>query len=279
MIRKNIFETLEDNYNIKEEINNISFLFDSALIISYTEISTNRDFYSESIEEFVTDYLFHKWESRKTCLSCKHMRKILKIDELKKSSDFNDISFCLEYYLNILQLFLRNYKSIGEYFNLSNNLTILYENINTLMEHINYQIVDIKNEERVLIVPKNPASTAAAEVSSKQTGIAILKYHHALLKGNLNGKRNLLAEIALEYEPILNSPKDLFSKTRALLNNLNIRHNNAEGKNAQVLPQNLEEWYDDLYDMLLLCKLENENVSRMSKVQALLDTMSKKTDK
>ena len=52
---------------------------------------------------------------------------------------------------------------------------------------------------------------------------------------------------------------------------MNIRHNNIEGKNAVEYVKNLsdeelEEWYDETYQMLLLCFLEYDNIERSKRI-------------
>lgn len=61
-----------------------------------------------------------------------------------------------------------------------------------------------------------------------------------------------------------------------MLNNLNIRHNNVQKdspsyKKITAMMDNavLEDWYDELYQLLLLAFLEMENVERMRKIDAL----------
>ena len=59
-----------------------------------------------------------------------------------------------------------------------------------------------------------------------------------------------------------------------LLNKLNIRHNNVEEAKAeaftqQLSPEELEEWYDDTYQLLLLAFLEKDNMKRRQKVKDL----------
>lgn len=68
--------------------------------------------------------------------------------------------------------------------------------------------------------------------------------------------------------------KQLESNVGYLLNKLNIRHNNIEGKNAKDYVKNLsekelEEWYDETYQMLQLCILEHDNIGRNKKVDSL----------
>ena len=273
MARKDIFSTLKEKYSVRSAMEIITGLFESKIVRYYAGSWSTE----ESIESTIDKNIwFSQWKHRQSCISCSHMRKVLFIDRIKNSTEIEDITFCLEYYINMYKLFLKNLPLL-DLGTLSDNFTILQENINTLIGYLNHHTVN--DNGKYLIVPKNPQGTSAAEVSSKQTGIAILKYHHALLKGNLDEKRKLLNEIALEYELILKKPptsNPVFEKTRGLLNNLHIRHNNQEGKQAKNLPDNLEEWYDELYQMLLLCILENDNIPRMEKAKGLMDSINTK---
>lgn len=127
-----------------------------------------------------------------------------------------------------------------------------------------------------------------AEISSKDVAFAILKYHHASLKGQIEEKRKLLLSIANEYEPLLNKPlagfKEYFDKATNMLNNMNIRHNNKSGKHkkeliAQMGDDELESWYDELYQLLLFCVLIKDNKERKDKVDDLLKRINAKPEK
>ena len=62
-----------------------------------------------------------------------------------------------------------------------------------------------------------------------------------------------------------------------MLNNINIRHNNRNSKDSSKFKEyifkmddaKLEEWYDELYQMMLLAILLLDNVDRSSKVKEL----------
>ena len=129
-------------------------------------------------------------------------------------------------------------------------------------------------------MPKNPAATAVAEITDKEhIAFAILKYNHNSLRGDLEGKRQLLLSIANEYEPLLKKPidgfTDYFKKATFLLNNLNLRHNNKSGKDKKQfvvdMPnKELEKWYDELYQLLLFCVLIKDNVKRKKEIEDLV---------
>ena len=94
------------------------------------------------------------------------------------------------------------------------------------------------------------------------------------------GRKSILLKLGAQLEPrrseLENANDTLTQNIFMLLNNLNIRHNNcSEGDSkykavvAEMVPDELEAWYDELYQMLLLAKLELDNIGRIAKVQEL----------
>ena len=269
MERKNIFEILNDKYDVKEEIGKIDFLFNNAALLGY---STNYQQGQCNVEAAVQDILLYNWKQRGSCLSCEEIRKKLGIDLTK--SEQNDILTRLEYYLNIINL--ANLKLKFPSFQKTQQFVMLEENIKILLDHMNYECLNIEEEEKLLVIPKNPSATSVAEISTKNTAIAILMYNHASLKGVLNQKQNLLLKIYLEYEKLLQKGIDGFSeyfdKTRGLVNKLNIKHNN-EKEIENLDNKQLEEWYDELYQLLLFCVLIKDNVKRKNKAEKFLKSL------
>ena len=126
--------------------------------------------------------------------------------------------------------------------------------------------------------------TAVAETVDPNTAYAVIEYNHHLLKGDIAEKQRRLKLLADKFEPIRGElkkvDKDLESNTGDLLNKMNIRHNNMEGKNAieyvkNLTDEQLEEWYDETYQMLLLCFLEYENIERNKKISELKQVIGK----
>lgn len=281
MSRQNIFEISKNKYNIVKEMNKIKNLYNDKLC--YTKTSNyygneEKKFYT--VENIVDKYCIYTWKQRGSYLNCKEIRNTLEIPEQYTNyTSSDDIIKSLEYYVNIFTLFIDK-KPKDVY--VTNTFNMVIQNILILLKHINYKHIFIPKEEKILLIPKNPEATAVAEISSEETALAILKYNHSSLKGNLEEKRKLLYQIALEYEPLLKTQidgyKDFFSKTNALLNNLNIRHNNkaTENNKNKVIDldeQELEKWYDELYQLLLFCVLIEDNVKRKDKVNEFLETL------
>lgn len=276
MARKNIFELLSEKYNIVKEMNKIAELFLSIEITATNPLNFQSGIYS--IEQLFEWKCFPKWKQRGPYLSCAEMKADLNIPN-SFSNNMDDIIKGLEYYINILRLVTVNF---------SRNLNISYppaypmllKNIDILLEHLNYEEQVFDQDEKVILVPKNPAATAVAEITDKEhIAFAILKYNHNSLKGNIAEKKSLLLSIANEYEPLLKNPingfSDYFDKANCLLNNLNLRHNNLEGRDKREIvcempAEELEKWYDELYQLLLFCVLIKDNIKRKKEIDDLV---------
>lgn len=282
MARKNIFEILKDSYKISKEMNKIEDILSSKLIYYYSDEYWDTTVQRFSLEELFDTEVLPKWKQRGTFLNHGEIREVLGInDTFTEETPVDKIILCLEYYYNILHLVLIKFdlKHKREYKYDNNKIKLVIENMNSLVEYLHYKVYHIDEEEKVILITKNPAATAVAEISTKNTAIAILQYHHASLEGNLDEKRKLLIAISHEYETLLKNPingfSDYFKKANEMLNNLNIRHNNTTGKNKKDLLINmpnaeLEKWYDELYQLLLFCVLIKDNAKRKKDVEQFL---------
>ncbi len=75
--------------------------------------------------------------------------------------------------------------------------------------------------------------------------------------------------------------KPYFDNARNMLNNVHLRHNNKEGKDkiekiAQMPDEELENWYDELYQLLLFCVLIKDNKERKDKMTEFLKGLKEK---
>ena len=270
--RKSIFEILEERYDFNKEFKKISALFHGNIMYNMG--------YGYSIEN-AANGVFHQWKGRGSCINCPDMRQELGIDTILKQNEISpdNIILCLEYYVNILNIFVTKWLPVSTGYEVNSNLSLLQNNIDLLLEHMNFIKHTIEEEEKILLLPKDPAAISVAETAPKDIAFAILKYNHASLKGQLEEKRRLLQSIANEYEALLNNPPtgfgEYFKTVKGLLNNLNIRHNNKAGKNKNDLvtnatPRILEANYDELYQMLLFCVLTKDNLDRKKSADKVL---------
>ena len=282
MTRLNMFEILDSKYNIKKEFDKINNLFETPLI-TYPNNNTTLGYCMGTIENAVDEMFLILWKQRKSYFNCSEMKEDIGFDI--NNYDYANIILTLEYYINLINLMDIKIKRQQVYCSSQPKIFILTQNIDILIEHLNYEKLYINEEEKVLLVPKCPQATAVAEISPKETALAILMYNHASLQGDLSGKRNILNSISREYETLLNNPvegyNDFYKKTNLLLNNLHIRHDNKtkeNNKNTVIDIDNaeLEKWYDELYQLLLFCILINENLDRKNKVSEFLKTIKNK---
>lgn len=157
-------------------------------------------------------------------------------------------------------------------------------NISVILNKTGYDFS--RGEDGIITIHKKDALAASVieDMDDKATAKAILEYNRFNLKGDLEGKRKLLKQIGDFIEPTLQKRNKLQAPLNELaddvsfcLNNLNIRHNNKEGKYKKdflgTLPdKDLEVLYDDAYrTALLLIELSTqaESHNRIGRVRQL----------
>ena len=199
--------------------------------------------------------------------------------------ELKDISNSLDdlFLLSELCIMLLPHQYTIQNSDLHDQSTTIHENILCFLEKLNYKLVSIDNERRI-IVEKNPATTQAVALVDDTTAISLIEYNHYALKGNLVKKRQILTSLGAFIEPILKSHilnnsgyKQLESDVGFMLNNFHVRHNNKEGAKAQeyIVSLNeaqLEEWYDKLYNAILSVIIINEHIPTQNHIATLKTT-------
>lgn len=284
MARKTIFDILEGKMDINFEISKIEELCRQH-VIEFYDGECVIDIYT--LEEYVDIACLPKWKNRNRSTSCKNIRERLGITSahVKRNLNEDQVLIYLEFLANLIRLFLlstERYDNV-EY---TQSFEYLQRNVSEVIEELNYEEKVFDLEEKVLLVEKNAAATAVAEILEPELAYEVIEYNHFLLKGDIEQKRKILVDLANKVEPIRAEfkkrqiHKDLESNVGFLLNKMNIRHNNLSGRNAVPYVQNmsdaeLEEWYDETYQMLLLCILEHDNIERNNKVSELKKIIEK----
>lgn len=269
MSRSNIFEILHEKVDIDNEIITILELFYKVKLFG------NHPNYD--IEHFCDEFCIPFWKSRRFVTSCDDMRERLAItdDNIEMGLDRQHMLILIEYILNVIMLCDQQKPEDSEW---SMEFNMLFQNIKNLVEYLNYEIKVVAEQEKTILIEKNAAATAVAEIMDKETAYSVIEYNHFLLKGNLPKKQQILKILGDKFEgkksQIKSINNSLASDIGFLLNKLNVRHNNLEGKSAEAFIQTmsseeLEQWYDDTYQLLLLAFLELDNVTRRQKVNEL----------
>lgn len=231
------------------------------------------DYSNYSLVEYIDSFYFSNWAAKNkiTCPTIADLRSRLQIDEATRSASLKveDFLLYLEFAVNIVAIVIlknsdREAKIIAEN---------IFRNIATNCERLNFEIAKFSEEGPFKLVEKNAAATAVADKYSKadlEFSYKVIEYNHFLLKGNIDRKREILNTIASKFEAVRPQLKaigfkDIESDAGYLINNLNIRHNNADPQStsyktyiAAMPPAELEEWYDKTYDVLLLALLAGD---------------------
>ena len=129
-----------------------------------------------------------------------------------------------------------------------------------------------------LIVQKNAAASAVADIVTPELGDSIIEYNHHLLKGNLKEKQLILKMIADALEPRRKELRGVNSTLESdffyMINCMNVRHNNCDASDktkykpqfAALTDKEKEEWYDEIYQEALMAFLSLEQVERNKKI-------------
>ena len=166
----------------------------------------------------------------------------------------------------------------------TNNAMVLYvQQVLSLIEKIGFMPNTGNNITD--FVPKDQVAIAVAEIIDPFLSYRVLEYNHHSMKGDLQSKKDILLALANQLEPQERKLKEINSSFGncifGLFNNLNIRHNNIDPDDernykpaiAEMESAELENWYDDTYQLCLLAFLELENVERKKRASEFVKRM------
>ena len=150
--------------------------------------------------------------------------------------------------------------------------------VKNVIELIGYR--PIQQDGLFCYVPIDAASISVAEVLPKDLSYRVIEYNHHSWKGDIKRKKEVLLQLesllAAERNILKGINNTLEKQIFDLFNNLNLRHNNfdkgSKDYNAYVVSlsaQELEHWYDELYQLCLLAFLELDNLPRKKEIEDL----------
>lgn len=242
MARKNIFQLVEESYDIQSEIRKINKLFNN----EHYFVKGVADYYS--FKKLVRDYLFSDWKYRGTCISSEEYftRANAYIPVNKKATEEQIINN-LEVMENFIKLYFDNGDDLVEKHGVkyySEFETIFCELINTLEKRMGLTTREYK--DKIIIYHKNaPLEKVIYLCDDEDVQWELIRYVREDL--SLSEKRKTLAYLATNLyieeddneneEPI----KSIVKKACNLLNNLHIRHNNKTGKWEKQAFKDLKE--------------------------------------
>lgn len=245
--------------------------------------------FGESTLHKYLDSIFSRFWFAKTYLSLTEFDNINGFDfpdPNQKDVAFDDLILIIEYCINMMTGY-RNVK-----YSWNSNYLLFDENFFTQHLHkvtdaIGYKVVS--KDGLSVLVEKDAVVTAVAEsdLIPEEISYRLITYNHHSMRGNLEDKKAIILQLANLLEGKqkdlcqINSgfKKDLFY----LFNNFNIRHNNCDSQSKDYKPaianmnkQNLENWYDETYQMCLLAFMELEQADRKPKFDAIKADIEKK---
>ena len=259
MGRKNIFQLVEENYNIKTEIRNLFSLF-------FSEKYFTDNFLEFSFCELLDDYLFIDWKYRGTCLGVKdYLKRVNAIfDYARVGTDASEeiIINALEGFDNFIKLYHDNSDSLYEKKHVTYYTSfakIFCNNVFTLEKHMGLSRREYK--DRVVLYPKNATLEKVLNtITEDDIQWELIRYERSGL--TLSQKKKSLAFLAtnLNIQQDKNEKdiqlNELLKKSSNILNNLHIRHNNKSGKSKNEYIQRIsnteqEQLCDMLFEMIL----------------------------
>lgn len=261
-------------YDFHDEIIQIEMLFQSHILsFGYKEYS---------LETYADRRFFSEWKAREDCADTDEMRAGYNIDGILRSADPSEgevLTYC-QYVLNIAELCRRSYnkeEAPGYDFDIR-NYTELLSRIRSILKRLHYEVKFVPEKEFIYIVPRDPAAEALTEEPGDPMTAVITEYRSTAAVGDLDRKKELLTrmgDVVEGYSDNLSGTNAvLFSRIQFMLNNINIRNDNRSGEErigrvADMSGEELEEWYDTTYQMLLLRIMEHSNKERLQSVDQL----------
>lgn len=230
--------------------------------------------YEKSLADFVSENFF-AYHFRGTCLSLDEFDETYGFHFVEQPQNFDIdylVSFC-EYVYNLI-LYLQ--RSCG----VEQTKFFCLQQINQVIETIAY--TQCHENGFTIFVPKDNAAIAVSELEQipKEASYKVIAYNHHAMRGDLERKRQTLLWFSDLLEPKRknleavdrNFTSDLFYA----FNTFNIRHNNRDCEGSKykkpigdLTNKQLEEWYDEVYQMCLLAFMRLEQVERKHCFDAL----------
>lgn len=271
-MRKSIFQIIEENDNLERKIGRIVQLFQNELIVVLQSKNVTESY---SMKTVIDEGLFKTWKQRRYCVNLDEYLEILEYEDLCLNSDMESFIVITELVYNFWMLIYTNiycgeqpqYKQVE-----CTEFLRVKMMLDEYLSQCNHRAVHYPEEEKVLVVPDNEAVTAVVEIVDAPLAMEILQYNHHSLKGNLNAKKSILRNLGdaleLRRKELHKVDSTLETTIFHILNSMGIRHMNAKNEaNVVKVGNDLEYWFDELYQMMLLAFLRMDNVKRMNKYE------------
>lgn len=282
--RKSIFDLYKQNNTMDKDFQRIATLLHSehGIVRKYHQ--------SEKYSVYdVSNLLFSKWANRGRCLDLDDFLKTIEFDKTEVKAPYNikDFLTYIEVVCNMWHISDAYVSNHPESYIWGKDGLAIKKIIDEVLSEMNQKAYYDPETERCLIGEDSAQVTAAVEATEPETASQILHYNHRQLAGDLEKKKSILNSLAkylegreLELKSVCG--KQLATDLNSAFNNLDIRHNNLaprdsfdyKDKLAKMPSKELEKWYDDVYQLVLLAILEMDNVERRKNLRELIQKLN-----
>lgn len=275
-MRKNIFEILENTIDYKTEIVTIINLLKKEIKLGEFDIDFD-EFPKKNLLKIINS-LFLAWTNRGNANSLEDLLDRLSVNYLKLHS-FSSLSVSMDEFLLFCEAVYNvcDYTIKEQHYVAANEiLKAILDNIKNSIEKIGFCIHTYENEYKSIIIIKNEKALLAADKVDRNYAVKIVEYNSYILKGDLEGKKEILKTLADMFEKYKNklkqnNMKGLIDDIGFLLNNLDIRHVNKESKNDKFVKKlskkQLEKWYDKTYELIITSIMDLNKIKLSKEIQ------------
>lgn len=275
-MRKSIFDIASESINISNEVDRIVQLSLKECSVFFLKTYT--------LFDYVDRYCFSKWNQRGHFIDLKDLLETINYNSLKQQAKSGDVDSFITLIELTYNMWALAYKDIKKRNSNCNGEDGFYHLQKVMLNNLNkYNHKVFACDDRFLVIEDKPEVTAVAEVVDQSLALDVIKYNHRSLQGEVELKKAILLTMGAEIEPrrdeLEKLNKQLASDIFFMLNNMNVRHNNCNESDtakyqklvAEMDKKQLEGWYDELYQMLLLAFLLLDNIERTKRVKELKD--------
>lgn len=285
-MRKSIFDIVSEKLDMNS---------DTDRLISMAETEKTIElmcFGGQTIFHFVDLYCFKEWRHRSRYIDLEDFLEALDYTSLKvqAKSDIEAHLMLIELLYNIWHLAENKFYEgeLKEMLRWQGNFYHLKDVMDEILEEYNHTVYTNEDKDYFIVVENKPEVTAAAEITpTPELSFDVIRYNHRSLKGDIEAKKTILVRLGAELEArrkeLQNINKQLSDDIFFMLNNVNIRHNNCAPEDrakykeyvSAMNSDQMEAWYDELYQMMLLAFLLLDNQERAQKVSELKDNINR----
>ena len=275
MARQNIFEKLRSKWDMEYEVNCLHRLITSEHAFSHHG--------SYTFKSYVNLHAFCEWKNRGHFLNLNDFLDAVSYDDIYDDATDDPEAFLdfIEILYNIYYIARRSFEETDDEWRYYEAYELFPQIADDCLAHFNHKVFYFPDSEQAIVAEDKPEVTAAVEIEQDpDIAFEIVRYNHHALKGDIASKKAILIKLGSQLEPLRPELSDRYKNLATdiffMLNNLNVRHNNCVPGDAKFKPYvasmttvELEGWYDELYQMILLAKLELDHSERIPKIEAL----------